>query len=146
MATMYRLIPPPLHANQLAYNQSALGPWPLASHARLEVVEESGEDGNDTGDTLRKKVELPQPEHSTNVPGSKPTSHDRSEFADMVESYDDATEAENGGSTKRLDLEVSEDYTTARTISKEKSKLLFPPVPNSPPSGLLSRAIILAIY
>jgi hypothetical protein len=148
MATMHRLLPPPLHTNQSTYSQSALGP--LASHARLEVVEERGEDGNDAGDTLRKRVELPQPEHSTNVPGSKPTSHDRSDIGDR---NGDATGAESGGSTfpKRLDavrLDGSEDHTTARTISKKKFKLkpVIPPVPNSPPSGLLSPAMILAIY
>lgn len=149
MATMYRLIPPSSHANQSAYSQSALGPWTLGSHARLEVVEETGEDGNDAGDTLRKSVGSLQPERSTNVPSSKPTSHDRSDIGDR---YDDATGAESGGSTKRLDTvrpDGSEDHPTTRTISKEKSKLLqpvIPTVPNSPPSGLLSRTIVFDIY
>ena len=148
MATMYRLIPPPSHADQSAYNQSALGAWPLASHARLEVVEETGEDGSDAGDTLRKRVAL-QPGRSTNVPSSRPTSHDRSDIGD---GYDDATGAESGGSTRRLDtvrLDGSEDHPTTRNISKEKSKLLqpvIPTVPNSPPSGLLSRTIVFDIY
>jgi len=146
MAMMHRFLPPSLHADHSADNQSALGSWPLAGHARLEVVEERGENGNGSGDTLRQSVKSPQPEHSTSIPVSKPTSHAPS---DLGERYDDVTEAESGGSTKRLDTvrpDGSEGHTTIRTILKEKSKSVIPTVPDSPPSGLLSRAIILAVY
>ena len=133
------------HANHPTHDQSALGPWPLPGHARLEVVEESGEG---EGDTLRRRVESAEPEHSTGVPSLGLTSHDRS---DILDKYDGAARVESEGSTKRLDtvgLDSSEDQTTTRTISKQKSKPLKPvisTVPNSPPSGLLSAAIILAI-
>lgn len=143
MATRHRLITSQLHTT---HGQSAIGQWPLPSHARLEVVEESGEAENDVGDTLRQRVESARPEHSTDIPTLELTSQDRS---DIGEGYDDATGVKSGGSTKQLDTvgldDSSEGYTT---ISKQKSRLLKPAIPTVPyssPSGLLSVAIILAI-
>ena len=145
MATRYQLTSSQSHANHSTHDQSALGPWSLPGHARLEVVEESGEG---SGDTLRQRVESAEPEHSAGVPALELTSHDRSDIGDR---YVGATGVESDGSTKRLEtvgLGGSEDQTTTRTISKQKSKLLkpvTPSVPNSPPSGLFFAVIILAI-
>ena len=148
-AARYRLTSSQSHANHPTHDQSALGPLSLPSHARLEEVEESGEVGNDAGDTLGQRVESVQPEHSIGVPSLEPTSHGRSDIGD---NYDGATGVESVGSTKRLDAlgpDSPEDQTTTLTISKQQSKLLkpvIPIVPNLPPSGLLSSAIILAIH
>ena len=136
------LVSPQSYAYQPPYDQSKLGPWPVASYARLEVVEESGEGENEAGNTLRQRVEAAQPERSTDVPG---LDHGLSDIGDR---YDDATGVKSGESTKRLDtlrLGGSEDHTIR---SKQKSRLLqsvAPTVHNSPPAGLLSEAVILAI-
>ena len=136
------------HANHSAHDQSALGPLSLPGHARLEEVEESGEVENDAVDTLGQRVESAQPELTISVPALEPTSHGRSDTGD---NYEGATGVESLGGTKRLDtvgLDSSEGRTTTLTISKQQSKLLKPvmtTVPNSPPSGLPSSAIILAM-
>jgi len=133
--------------NRLIFDQSTLGTWSLAGHARLEVIEDDGDDEIDAGDTLMQTVESSQPERSTNLPDLELPSHDRPDIGDKC---DDTTGVESGGSTKRLDtvgLDGSEVHTIPRTISKPKSKLpipVIPTMPNSLPSGLLSGAIILA--
>ena len=133
------LVPPQSYAYQSTYDQSKLGQWPLASYARLEVVEESGEGEHDTGDTLRQRVESTQPEHSTDLPALE---YDHSDIGDR---YHDATGVKSGGSTRQLDTLEPEGSEVRAARSKQKSKLVKPVVPtvhNSPPSGLLSEAII----
>ena len=114
----HRLIPSQYDTNQSTYNQSA---WSLASHARLEVVEEEDED------------DRVQPDHIDNVPNLKVTSHGPSEMeyelGDVagVESSGPAERA-IGQDTENLDivaLRDSESDTPPRSISKPN----FPPTP-----------------
>ena len=146
-ASRNRLVPSPSYAYQPTYDQSIMGPWPVASYARLEVVEEE----------IGIEDDVVQPETSNNVPDSEVASHSPSVIEDK---RSDATETETGESTegargqdtKTLDmvpLDDMEDYPLLRTIPKPSaSPILKPTEPislNSPPSGLLFEAMVLII-
>lgn len=148
-ASRNRLLPPQSYAYQPTYDQSILGPWPLASYARLEVVEEEIETEND----------VIRPETSNNVPDLEVTSRGPSVIEDKCSDptrteRGESAEGARGQDTKSLDmvpLDDTEDYTALRTISKPScSPTLKPTEPavhdyilNSPPQGLLFEASVL---
>lgn len=150
-ASKNRLVPSQSYPYQSTYDQSVLGPWPLTSYARLEVVEEETEN------------DAVHPKTSSNVPDLDVTSHSPSIIEDKC---NDATGIESGGRMERaigqdskpLDiaaLDDPEDYTVLESIPK----LSVSPTPkptepvkhdscyihNSPLPGLLFEAIVLAI-
>jgi len=149
--TRNRLIPSRSRANQSINDQSASDQWSLASHARLGVVEQVDENEND--------ADPPQP--SKPVPDLDIISHGPS---DMEGECSNCTGVESVGSAERsvwqdmktLDavaLHDSENHTTLRTISKpnvsltpELKKLVMHNIVNSPSSGSLFEAIVLAIH
>jgi hypothetical protein len=149
-ASKNRLVPSQSYAFQSTCDQSVLGPWPLASYARLEVVEEEMETGNDAV----------QPDTSNNVPDLDVTSHDPSVIEDKCS---DATGIEKGESMERsvgqdskpLDIappDDPEDHTTLESIPKPSvSPIPKPTEPaihdyilNSPLPGLSFKLIVLA--
>jgi len=135
----HRLIPPQCNTSYSTYNQSA---WSLASHARLEVVEEEEE------------ADKVQPEQSSNVPSLKVSFHGPSEMeyersdVTRVESSE-AAESAVRQDTETLDiipLHDSEGDTPRCSISKSNvpltPKLKNPVIHdmlNSPASGMFFR-------
>src|SRR5258706_1053295 len=115
-ASRNRLVPSPSYAYQPTYDQPIMGPWLVASYARLEVVEEEIETEND----------VVQPETSNNVPDLEVTSHGPSVIEDKCSDATgtergEGTEGPRGKYTKTLDmvpLDDMEDYATPRTIPK----------------------------
>jgi len=157
-ASKNRLVPSQSYTYQSTYDQSILGPYPLTSYARLEVVEEEIE--------LENNAVQPEPENnavqsetSTNVPNLEATSHGPSVVDDKCS---DANEIERGGSMERaigqdsklLDIappDGLDDGTTLESIStpsvsptsKPTEPVTHEYILNSPPSGLLFKAIVL---
>lgn len=149
-ASRNRLVPSPSYAYQSIYDQSTMGPWPVASYASLEVVEDEIEIDDD----------VVQPETSNSVPDLEVTSHSPSVLEDECSDatgteMGESTEGARGQDTTTLDmvpLDAMED-ASLRTIPKPSvSPILKPTEPiihdyilNSPPSGLLFEAIVLII-
>jgi hypothetical protein len=145
-ASRNRLVP----SQSYACDQSVLGPWALASYARLEIVEEEMETGND----------VVQPDTSNNVPYLDVTSHDPPVIEDKCS---DDTGIERGESMERavrqdsksLDIAPPDDPEDSTTL-EPKSKPSVSPTPkptepviddyilNSPLPGLLFKVIVLA--